>query len=126
MTSKLLPIYKILNLFNINLRSVMRQTTFSYAYELAIAKNIYRHSVIVPVSENWTGSLFSPLCTSSAVDTLEELGITRYYIYFDWKKFVDLRLQEIEGEIPVIWQKDLELQILFRNKSDALLFRLTY
>lgn len=104
----------------------MRQTTFSYAYELAIAKNIYRHSVIVPVSENWTGSLFSPLCTSSAVDTLEELGITRYYIYFDWKKFVDLRLQEIEGEIPVIWQKDLELQILFRNKSDALLFRLTY
>lgn len=126
MTARFLTVFKILNWLNIDVKPLLRHTAPSWAYELAVIKNIYQYSVTIPMNSSWEGSLIFDPVPESVHDTLKELSITLYHVYYDWSKFVYLRLQEIEGEIPVIWQKDLEMKLLFRNEADALLFRLTY
>lgn len=117
-------IYRLLNWLNINPRILLDHTAVSEKHCMEIFKKIYGYSVTIPVPDYFYGSMFQSLITNQMYEVLDELKIKRYYVYYDWDKFVRLRLREIEGE-EVDWNTELDVRILFRNKNDALLFRLT-
>lgn len=118
--------YKVLNKFNINPKFILDRIHKPTKYHLETYASIYKHKVRIPVSKVWRGDLFFNPVPNDVYELLEELNITRCHPYYDWHKFVSLRLTEIEGEVPVIWDRDLDLYMLFRNADDAVMFRLTY